>query len=104
MLWVLEYYEPAQVFRAMELTVATRKVDETDEILREIFERRNLVSEVRKVDREDEEDPLGKIVYHVSVNPSTTTDQLSEEIFASDPDNIDSIQWDQKKSTSYIYR
>jgi uncharacterized membrane protein YhiD involved in acid resistance len=104
MLWVLEYYEPAQVFRAMELTVATRKVDETDEILREIFERRSLITELRKVDREDDEDPLGKIVYYVNVNPSTTTDQLSEEIFASDPDNIDSIQWDQKKSTSYIYR
>ncbi|HVG18006.1 MAG TPA: DUF4956 domain-containing protein [Blastocatellia bacterium] len=104
MLWVLEYYEPTQVFRAMELTVTTRKVDETDEILREIFERRNLTTEIRKVDREDEEDPLGKIVYYVNVNPSTSTDQLSEEIFGSDPDNIDSIQWDQKKSNSYIYR
>lgn len=104
MLWVLEYYEPTQVFRAMELTVTTRKVDETDEILREIFERRNLTSEIRKVDREDPDDPLGKIVYYVNVNPSTSTDQLSEEIFGSDPDNIDSIQWDQKKSNSYIYR
>jgi uncharacterized membrane protein YhiD involved in acid resistance len=104
MLWVLEYYEPAQIFRAMELTVATRKVDETDEILREIFERRDLVTEIRKVDREDAEDPLGKIVYYVNVNSNTSTDQLSEEIFASDPDNIDAIQWDQKKSTSYIYR
>jgi uncharacterized membrane protein YhiD involved in acid resistance len=104
MLWVLEYYEPTQVFRAMELTVTTRKVDETDEILREIFDRRNLTTEIRKVDREDEADPLGKIVYYVNVNPSTSTDQLSEEIFGSDPDNIDSIQWDQKKSNSYIYR
>jgi uncharacterized membrane protein YhiD involved in acid resistance len=104
MLWVLEYYEPTQVFRAMELTVTTRKVDETDEILREIFDKRNLTSEIRKVDKEDEEDPLGKIVYYVNVNPSTSTDQLSEEIFGSDPDNIDSIQWDQKKSNSYIYR
>jgi uncharacterized membrane protein YhiD involved in acid resistance len=104
MLWVLEYYEPTQVFRAMELTVTTRKVDETDEILREIFERRDLTTEIRKVDREDEDDPLGKIVYYVNISPSTSTDQLSEEIFGSDPDNIDSIQWDQKKSNSYIYR
>jgi uncharacterized membrane protein YhiD involved in acid resistance len=104
MLWVLEYYEPAQVFRAMELTVTTRKVDETDEILRDIFERRDLTTEIRKVDREDEKDPIGKIVYYVNVNPSTSPDQLSEEIFASDPDNIDAIQWDQKKSTSYIFR
>jgi uncharacterized membrane protein YhiD involved in acid resistance len=104
MLWVLEYYEPTQVFRAMELTVTTRKVDETDEILREIFERRDLTTEIREVDREDADDPLGKIVYSVNINPSTSTDQLSEEIFGSDPDNIDSIQWDQKKSNSYIYR
>jgi uncharacterized membrane protein YhiD involved in acid resistance len=104
MLWVLEYYEPSQVFRAMELTVTTRKVDETDEILREIFERRDLSTEIRKVDREDEKEPLGKIVYYVNVSPSTSPDQLSEEIFGSDPDNIDSIQWDQKKSNSYIYR
>ena len=53
---------------------------------------------------EDADDPLGKIVYYVNISPSTSTDQLSEEIFGSDPDNIDSIQWDQKKSNSYIYR
>lgn len=104
MLWVLEYYEPAQVYRAMELTVTTRNVTETDEILREIFEKRSINAELREVDREDKEDPVGKIVYYVNVNPTVSTDQLSEEVFASDPDNIDSIQWDQKKSTSYIYR
>ncbi|MGA9768639.1 MAG: DUF4956 domain-containing protein [Blastocatellia bacterium] len=104
MLWVLEYYEPAQVFRALELTVMTRKVDETDEVLREIFEKHNIATELRVVDREDPDDPLGKIVYSLNINPSTSTDQLSEEIFGADPDNIDSVKWDQKKSTSYIYR
>jgi uncharacterized membrane protein YhiD involved in acid resistance len=101
---VLEYYEPEQVFRAMELTVTTRKVDETDDILREVFEKRNLTSELRKVDREDPDNPLGKIVYFVTVGGDLSTDKLSEEIFSSDADNIDSIQWDQKKSSSYIYR
>jgi uncharacterized membrane protein YhiD involved in acid resistance len=104
MLWVLEYYEPAQVFRALELTVMTRKVDETDEILREIFEKHNIATELRLVDREDPAEPLGKIIYYLNLNPSTSTDHLSEEIFSSDPDNIDSVKWDQKKSTSYIYR
>ena len=104
MLWVLEYYEPAQVFRAMELTITTRNVTETDEILREIFEKRSISAELREVDREDKDDPVGKIVYYVNVNPTVSTDQLSEEVFGSDPDNINSIQWDQKKSTSYIYR
>lgn len=104
MLWVLEYYEPAQVFRALELTVSTRKVDETDEALRDIFDRHQLTSELRIIDREDEADPLGKIVYYVNINPRISTDKLSEEIFASDPDNIDAVRWDQKKSQSYIYR
>src|SRR6185369_812322 len=101
---VLEHYEPEQVFRAMELTVTTRKVDETDEILQEVFEKRNMTSELRKVDREDPDNPLGKIVYFVTVGGDLSTDKLSEEIFSSDSDNIDSVQWDQKKSSSYIYR
>jgi uncharacterized membrane protein YhiD involved in acid resistance len=104
MLWVLEYYEPAQVFRALELTVKTRKVDETDELLREIFDRYQLTSELRITDREDEEDPMGKLVYYVNLSPHISTDKLSEEIFASDPQNIDAVSWDQKKSQSYIYR
>jgi uncharacterized membrane protein YhiD involved in acid resistance len=104
MLWVLEYYEPAQVFRSLELTVTTRKVDETDELLREIFDRYQLTSELRIIDREDEADPMGKIVYLVNVNPNVSIDKLSEEIFASDPQNIDAVSWDQKKSQSYIYR
>ncbi|HJQ27435.1 MAG TPA: DUF4956 domain-containing protein [Blastocatellia bacterium] len=104
MLWVLEYYEPAQVYRALELTVMTRHVDETDELLREIFDRYQMNYELRIIDREDEADPMGKIVYHVNVTPRISTDKLSEEIFASDPEHIDSVAWDQKKSQSYIYR
>src|ERR1043165_6855051 len=50
MLWVLEYYEPAQVFRALELTVRTRRVDETDTMLREIFDRYQLTYELRILD------------------------------------------------------
>jgi len=101
---LLEYYEPEQVFRAMELTVASRRVTDTDEILREIFEKRNMQSELRKVDREDEDNPIGKIVYFLNVGADLSTERLSDEIFASDPDNIDSVQWDQKKTSSYVYR
>lgn len=101
---LLEYYEPEQVFRTMELTVASRKITETDDVLREIFEKRNIQGEMRKVDPEGEENPVGKIVYFLNVSGDLSTDKLSEEIFASDPDNIDSIQWDQKKTSSYVYR
>jgi uncharacterized membrane protein YhiD involved in acid resistance len=101
---VLEYYEPQEIFRAMELTVTTRKVEESNQILRNLFERRNMITELRRVDREDEENPMGKVVYYVNVNGHLSTDQLSDEIFSSDPENVDSIHWDQKKTSSYVYR
>jgi hypothetical protein len=59
---------------------------------------------VREVDREDEKHPIGRIVYYVTVGPRISTDQLSEEIFSADPDNVDTIEWHQKKSVSYPYR
>jgi hypothetical protein len=104
MLWVLEYYEPAQVFRALELTVMTRRVDDTDTLLRDVFDRYQLTYELRILDREDEADPMGKIVYYVNLNPQISTDKLSEDIFSLDPESIDTVRWDQKKSQSYIYR
>jgi len=103
-LWVLEYFESRQVIRSMQLKVKTHNVAETDEVLRKLFERHNLTSEVREVDREDEEDPVGRIVYNLTVGPRASTDQLSEEIFSADPHNIDTVEWHQKKSISYAYR
>jgi uncharacterized membrane protein YhiD involved in acid resistance len=103
-LWVLEYLESRQVVRSMQLKVKTRNVAETDEGLRKVFERHGLISEVREIDREDEEDPIGRIVYHLTVGPRVSTDQLSEEIFSADSQNIDTIEWHQKKSVSYAYR
>jgi hypothetical protein len=103
-LWVLEYYEPAQVFRAMQLKVRTLSVDRTTALLKEVFARHSFTAEVRELNREDQEDPLGKLIYQVNVGPGVSTDQLSDEIFAADEHNIDSIEWDQKRGTSYIYR
>jgi uncharacterized membrane protein len=104
MLWLLEYYEPVPVFRAMELTVKTRSVSYTDEILKEIFAKHNIESELIELDHEDADDPIGTISYRLNVSSHLSTDQLSEEISAADPDNVDSISWDQKKSMSYVYR
>ena len=103
-LWVLEHYEPEQVVRSMEVTVKTRDVSLTDDALKEVFEKRNIDAELRKVDHPDDEDDFGKIRYLVNVHPGISTDQLSEEIFSSDPHNVDSISWDQKKSSPYVYR
>lgn len=100
----MERFEPEQVARAMEVKVKTRDVERTDEILKKIFRKHQLSAELRKLDREDEKNPLGTLLYFVSVSPIISTDQLSKEIFAADADAIDSIEWEQKRSGSYIYR
>jgi hypothetical protein len=40
----------------------------------------------------------------VDVGPKASTDRLSEELLAADPRNIDSVEWDQQKNTSYFYQ
>jgi len=101
---ILEFFEQSQVFRSMEVTVKTRKVDRTNQVLQEVFSRSKLDTELRELDREDEEDPMGKIVYIVNLSTGLSTNRLSEEIFAADAENIDTIEWDQKESRTYIYR
>ena len=55
-------------------------------------------------DREDQEEPMGKIVYLVNLNTVDSTNRLSEEIFSADRDNIDRVEWEQKESNTYMYR
>ena len=101
---LLEYFEKYQVFRSMEVSVATRDVDKSNEMLKRLFARHNFDSELREINRQDEEEPLGKIVYLVHLDTIISTGRLSDEILSSDPENIDSVEWDQKESKTYIYR
>jgi uncharacterized membrane protein YhiD involved in acid resistance len=101
---VLEYFERFQVFRSMEVRVQTRGVDRTDEILKKLFERNGFEYELRELNREDADEPLGTIVYLVNLDPVASTSDLSAEILSGDRDNIDSVEWDQKESKTYIYR
>src|SRR6201988_1437671 len=103
-LTILEYFEQAQVFRSMEVTVKTRSVDRTQAALHEVFKSHELDYELRELDRENEDEPLGKVVYLVNLDPVVSTSKLSEEILSGDRDNIDSVEWDQKESSTYIYR
>ena len=103
-LTVLEYFERFQVFRSMEICVNTRNVDRTDEVLKQLFADHGFDYELRELDREDAEDPLGKIVYIVNLDPVTRTSKLNDEILANDPDNIDSVMWEQKESKTYLYK
>ena len=103
-LWILEHFEEGQIFRSMEISVETKNVEETNEILKRMFARHKFDIELRQLDREDEEEPLGKIVYLVNLNTTASTDELSAEILAADSGNIDKVEWEQKKSSTYIYK
>ena len=51
-LFVLEAFEAAQVFRSMELTIETRHLDETRQVLKKFFERHGCSYELRHLERE----------------------------------------------------
>ena len=102
-LWILEHFESGQVFRTMELKVGTHNIDQTHQILRDMFERHGFTSELRHLQRGTESDPA-EIVYQVIIGSGESTNKLAEEILTTDGTNITSLEWDQKKSTTYIYR
>src|SRR5882762_9787495 len=103
-LWVLEYREASQVSRTMDVKVSSKNVAATQGILREIFQRYSFDAELRGISRESSDEPVGSLVYSVELSPILTTDALSDEIMTQDSANVDSIEWEQKKSFSYIYQ
>jgi hypothetical protein len=102
-LFILESFESTQVFRSMELTIETRHLDETRQVLKKFFERHGCNYELRHLEREAGEGEVGKIVYAVNLTLDDMTDKLSEEILADDSKNIAGLEWEQKKSSTYIY-
>jgi uncharacterized membrane protein YhiD involved in acid resistance len=101
---ILEFFEQSQVFRSMEVCVETRNVDQTNEVMKRVFAKHGFDTELRLLNREDADDPMGKIVYLVNLNTIVSTNGLSEEILSADKENIDSVEWDQKESKTYIYK
>jgi hypothetical protein len=102
-LWILEHFESAQIFRSMEVRVETRNLDQTRQVLKKLFDRHGFVFELRQLGRSGDEGENGKIVYELSLGYADTTDKLSEEIFSEDSQNIAALEWEQKKSSTYIY-
>jgi uncharacterized membrane protein YhiD involved in acid resistance len=101
---VLEWREPEQVFRSMELKVTTTNVVSTQRALREVFKTHGFDKELRAIDREATEESPGSIVYAVDVSPMISTDEISADILAIDGQSVRGIEWDQKKSYSYLYQ
>jgi Domain of unknown function (DUF4956) len=103
-LWLLEWREASQVHRSMVIKVVTRNATATQRALRQIFKKYGFDSELRGLQREKDENTAGSLVYTVDVSPAMSTDELSEDILSLDERNIDSIEWEQKKSFSYLYQ
>ncbi len=103
LLWVLEKREPEQVFRSMNLKVSTRNVESTRVALKGVLEGHSFDSELRSVTGPQGDEP-GSLCYSVEISPTVTTDELSEQILALDSQNVDGIEWEQKKSSSYVYQ
>src|SRR5215213_2298753 len=104
LLWFLEYNESEQVFRSMELTVKTRNTDATNERLKKIFSRYKLEGEIRQIDPADESNPVGCVMYYLNLRLNLSTDYISDRIFDVDSENVEGIEWSQKKGNSYIYQ
>src|SRR6201988_3154582 len=103
-LWILEWREPQMVFRSMELKVITTNVVSTQKALREVLKTHGFDKELRAVDPEATAESPGSVVYSVDVSPKVSTDEMSGDILAIDGQNVQGIEWDQKKSYSYLYQ
>jgi uncharacterized membrane protein YhiD involved in acid resistance len=104
LLWVLEFNESEQVFRSMELTVKSRNTEVTQARLKKIFERYKLAGEIRQIDPPDEDNPVGCVMYYLNLRLNISTDYLSDRLFDLDGENIEGIEWSQKKGNSSIYQ
>jgi hypothetical protein len=102
-LWILESFESEQAVRAMEVRIETRNLDQTRQVLKKLFESHGWSFELRHLEREIADGDNGKIVYEISLGMDDITDQLSEEILAEDGQNIAGLEWEQKKTSTYIY-
>jgi uncharacterized membrane protein YhiD involved in acid resistance len=104
LLYLLEFNEDEQAVRSMELTIRTRNTDSTQELLRRIFKKYKLDAEVREIDPQDEQEPIGQIQYYLNLRLNLSTDYLSDRIMEADPRNIEGIQWTKTKSATDIYQ
>ena len=104
LLWILEYREPEQVFRKMDLKIGTRNVSSTQEVLRAVIGGPDFDAELRTISLPTGDGAVGSLVYAVDVSPSISTNDLSQQILSRDLESVESIEWEEKKSTSYLYQ
>lgn len=103
LLWLLEFRESEQSVRSMELTVKTLDPEATQEILLNIFKRKQIAAEVREI-VPAKEGSAGSIKYYLNLRLNLSTDRLSDLIMAADPANTEGINWSKTKSAADIYQ
>ncbi len=104
LLWLLEFNESEQVYRSMELCVRSKNTESSKLLLQKLFRKYKIDAEVRQIDPADAENPIGSLVYYITLRLNLSTDRLSEQIMRMDPDNVEGIEWSQKKGASDIYQ
>jgi hypothetical protein len=104
-LWILESVrQDEESSRSVDLSIETRSVKETNEVLREVFDKNHIAGEFVRVDSSDPTGRTGIVHYAINVKPGTTLDRISDEIFSHDPDNVLSVNWQQRRWPSVAYR
>lgn len=103
LLWILEFREPEQSFRSMELSIKTTDPEYTQQILKKIFNRQKIEAEVREIVPADEK-KAGSITYYLNLRISLSTDNLSDRILEADAEHIEGLAWSKTKSAADIYQ
>lgn len=104
LLWLLEHNESTKIFRTMDLTVKTRNTDVTQQLLQAIFSKYKVDAELREIAPPEEAGQIGSLVYYTTLHLGLSTDTLSDVIMQRDPDNVEGIQWSQKKGANDAYQ
>jgi uncharacterized membrane protein YhiD involved in acid resistance len=103
-LWALGSSQREELLRVVDLSVETRSVKESNEVLREVFEKNHIAAEFLRIDSSDPTGRTGIVHYSINVKQATSLDAISEEIFSEDPDNVLSVNWQQRRWPAVAYR
>ena len=101
---VLESSRQEGIARSVDLSIETRNVRETNDVLREVFDKNRMAAEFVRVDTSDPTGRTGIVHYSMNVKQDTSLDRVSEEVFSNDPDNVLSVNWQQRRWPAVAYR
>ena len=96
-LWVLESSQQEEPVRNVDVSIETRNVKETNEALREVFDKNRIGAEFVRLETSDPTGRTGIVHYSINVKQGASLDHIGEEIFSEDSDNVLTINWQQRR-------